>query len=313
MQQPTIGFIGQGFIGKNYADDFEERGLTVVRYALEEPYRSNKERIASCDIVFIAVPTPTTPQGFDARIVSEAVGLVGVGKIAVIKSTVLPGTTNAIQSRYPDRTVFMSPEFLTEATAAHDARHPHRNIVGISEDTTAQRKSAERVLSVLPPAPYATIVHAKEAEYIKYGGNNWFYFKIIFINLLFDLAQSDGCDWNVIKEGMAADPRIGSSHLNPVHAGGAKGETLRYNELHLEPLHKSGRGAGGHCFIKDFAAFSALYRERFPDDERGTAVLKALECKNIDLLTTTKKDLDLLAGVYGTEPDVCDFLSSPKQ
>ena len=56
-----IGFIGQGFIGKNYADDFERRGFEVIRYALEEPYRANKEKIRECDIVFIAVPTPTTP------------------------------------------------------------------------------------------------------------------------------------------------------------------------------------------------------------------------------------------------------------
>ena len=40
-----IGFIGQGWIGKNYADDFERRGLEVVRYALEEPYVKNKDKI----------------------------------------------------------------------------------------------------------------------------------------------------------------------------------------------------------------------------------------------------------------------------
>ncbi len=33
-----IGFIAQGWLGKNYANDFEERGYSVVRCALEEPY-----------------------------------------------------------------------------------------------------------------------------------------------------------------------------------------------------------------------------------------------------------------------------------
>jgi prephenate dehydrogenase len=37
-----IGFIGQGFIGKSYADDFEDRGLSVTRYSLEEQYKNNK-------------------------------------------------------------------------------------------------------------------------------------------------------------------------------------------------------------------------------------------------------------------------------
>jgi len=58
-----IGFIGQGWIGKNYADDFEKRGYEIVRYALESPYIDNKEKIKECDIVFIAVPTPQHSQG----------------------------------------------------------------------------------------------------------------------------------------------------------------------------------------------------------------------------------------------------------
>ena len=55
-----IGFIGQGFVGKNYADNFERRGFSVVRYALEDPYRANKKKIRECDVVFICLPTPTT-------------------------------------------------------------------------------------------------------------------------------------------------------------------------------------------------------------------------------------------------------------
>jgi hypothetical protein len=64
-------------------------------------------------------------------------------------------------------------------------------------------------------------------------------------------------------------------------------------------MHKSGRGAGGGCFIKDFAAFRALYQTMNPKDKAGAAALKGFEQKNIDLLTSTQKDLDLLAGVYG--------------
>ena len=40
-----IGFIGQGYIGKNYANDFEKRGYNIVRYALEQPYITNNEKI----------------------------------------------------------------------------------------------------------------------------------------------------------------------------------------------------------------------------------------------------------------------------
>lgn len=285
MQNKLIGFIGQGWIGKNYADDFERRGYNIVRYALEEPYAVNKEKVKDCDIVFIAVPTPSTPKGFDDGILREAVKLVGKGKIAVIKSTLLPGRTESIQKDYSDVFVMHSPEFLTEATAAHDAANPDRNIIGIPVMNDEYKEKARQVIEVLPKAPFEQICSAREAELIKYGGNNWFYFKVVFINMLYDLAREYGARYEEIKKGMLNDPRIGNSHL--------------------DPIHKSGRGAGGHCFIKDFSAFTEMY-EKEVGDQSGINALHALRDKNIDLLVNSNKDLDLLYGVYG------DLVPKPK-
>ncbi len=131
MKDLTIGFIGQGFIGRHMADDFAERGYRVVRYALEPAYSENKDNIAACDIVFIAVPTPTTPHGFDSSILEAVLPLVGVGKIAVIKSTMLPRTTARLQKLFPDIIVLHSPEFLREKSAREDTKSPLRNIVGM--------------------------------------------------------------------------------------------------------------------------------------------------------------------------------------
>lgn len=273
-----IGFIGQGWIGKNYANDFEARGYTVTRYSLEEEYRENREKIKDCDIVFIAVPTPTTPQGFDFSAVSDALTLVGKGKTAVVKSTLLPGTTEKIQEEFPEIYVLCSPEFLVEKTAAYDAAHPNRNIIGIPKDSDEYRRRAREVIEVLPKAPYETIMYSRDAEFVKYAGNCFLFTKVIFMNVLYDLIASMGGDWDRIREALIHDPRIGESHTNPVH--------------------QSGRGAGGHCFIKDFEAFRKLYDERVHDAE-GSAVVRALAEKNIKLLTESGKDPDLLAGVYG--------------
>lgn len=273
-----IGFIGQGWIGKNYADDFESRGFSVVRYAKENGHEGNGELIRECDIVFIAVPTPTRPEGFDDSIVREVVKLVGKGKVAVIKSTIVPGTTASIQKENPDIFIFHSPEFLTEATAAYDASHPNRNIIGIPVESEKARSLGQEVIDVLPKAPFELVCGATEAELIKYGGNCWFYFKVIYINMLYDLAQKYGADYKMIQSGMSADPRIGSTHL--------------------DPIHQSGRGAGGHCFIKDFAAFTKMY-EKEVGDKLGVEALHALEGKNIDLLRASGKDTELLRGVYG--------------
>ncbi|MCK4540252.1 hypothetical protein KAU09_03815 [Candidatus Parcubacteria bacterium] len=291
-----IGFIGQGWIGKNYADDFEKRGYKAVRYALEEPHINNGDKIAECDIVFIAVPTPSTQKGFDASILKNAVKKIAKGKIAVIKSTLLLGTTEEIQKENPDIFVFHSPEFLTEATAAQDAANPKRNIIGMPVDNEDYQKKAKLILSVLPKAPFELVCGAKEAELIKYGGNNWFYFKVIFINLLYDLAVKSGSKWEAIRGGMSADPRIGSSHMTPVHRSGTLGgDVYQFNS---DKQDEGGRGAGGHCFIKDYAAFVEMY-EKYVGDEVGLNALKAIEKKNIDLLLKSGKDLNLLKGVYG--------------
>ncbi len=276
-----IGFIGQGWIGKNYADDFEKRGYNVVRYSMEEPHVQNGDKISDCDIVFIAVPTPTTTSGFDGSILRKVIKLAGNGKIAVIKSTIMPGTTKSIQDENPNIFVCHSPEFLREAFAADDAANPNRNIIGIPKDTEEFRKIAKDVMRVLPKAPYEKICSSRDAELVKYGGNCFLYFKVIYANLFYDIARKLGCDWGAISDMISADPRIGPSHM--------------------KPAHKEGRGAGGNCFIKDFAAFAKMYKKLMNNDDHGNNVLDSLQKKNIKLLLDSNKNLDLLKGVFGDD------------
>ncbi|HWP61422.1 MAG TPA: hypothetical protein VN495_02370, partial [Candidatus Paceibacterota bacterium] len=198
-KKPLIGFVGQGWIGKNYADDFERRGYKTVRYALEAPYRNNKQKVAEADIVFIAVPTPTTPKGFQDAIVRDAVANVGKGKIAVIKSTLVPGTTRSIQKQYPDILVMHCPEFLSRSTAKSDAAHPLQNIIGIPVDSKKYRDAAKLVLSVLPKAPQM-IVSSETAELYKYVHNTTLFARSIYMNLLFEAAEKLGVNWDDIKQ-----------------------------------------------------------------------------------------------------------------
>ncbi len=278
MRSMKIGFIGQGFIGKAYADDYERRGFPVTRYSKDEAHIQNKEAIALCDIVIIAVPTPTTPEGFDSSIVEEVMELVGSGKIAVIKSTLLPGMTEKIQDMYPDRLILHSPEFLRARSADEDVRKPDRNIIGIPKDTPEHRAAAETVLATFPEAPFKTIVASKESELVKYAGNVFLAMKVVFANMLFDLSHKIDADYEKVKDAFGADPRIGKTHL-----------TVNF---------EGGRGAGGYCLIKDLAAFNDFYALNV-DDDMGAQMLKSFQEKNIQLLKDTGKDTDLLKGVHG--------------
>lgn len=275
-----IGFIGQGWIGKNYADDFEARGFEIVRYSLEPQYLDNKDKIKDCSITFIAVPTPTTPKGFDDSYVRDALTNIVGGSIAVIKSTTTPGLVTKLQEEFPNIIVLHSPEFLVEKSAAHDAAHPNRNIIGIPKDTSAHHEAAKRVLAVLPDAPYNTVMNSLDSELVKYAGNCFLYTKLLFMNTLFDIVEKSGGDWDKVREALVHDPRIGESHTFPVNDGG--------------------RGAGGHCFIKDYEAFRQYYKQIVGEDEAYKLLTSSVAYNN-KLLSNSGKDAELLRGVYGDD------------
>ena len=275
QNEMKIGFVGVGWVGGSISDNFEKRGYNVIRYSLEPEYIKNKDKIKECDYVFLSLPTPTTKKGFNFSIVNDALKIVGEGKVAIIKSTVLPGTTEKLQKENPEIIILHSPEFLTEKTAEYDAGHPDRNIIGYVEKIGETK--AKEVMDLLPVAPYQAIIPAREAEMIKYTGNCWFYMKVVYMNLIYDLCTKLGIDFEIVKKGLSYDPRVGFTHLDVVHQGG--------------------RGAGGHCFIKDFAALRELYSVENSDDITGNMLLALIESKNVELLKSTGKSTHLLKDI----------------
>jgi nucleotide sugar dehydrogenase len=277
-KKPLIGFVGQGYVGGSYANNFEKRGFEIVRYSLEKQYRANRDKICHCDVVFVCVPTPTTQQGFDISIVAKGLSLVGKEKIAVIKSTIIPGTSRKLQKEFSRVTLLYSPEFLSADRAQEYVDHPFSNIIGIAQDDERHRAAAKLLGSILPPASFLLICSSEEAELIKYGHNVSGYMQILTFNLLYDVAQKLNCDWNAMQPAIFADPMISNHYSSPVHKGG--------------------RGAGGACFVKDIAAFAHFYREIVGMPE-GRAMWEAAQKYNLALLMKSRKDLDVLKVVFG--------------
>lgn len=272
-----IGFIGQGFVGKNLTENFLERGFEVIRYSLDTEYIGNKEIIKDCEIVFVAVPTPTTPKGFNIKILLEVLKLCNPQTIVIIRSTVPAFYLEKIQDEN-EFCLLYAPEFLDENTAKADTDNPKKNIIG-TDGTEENNKIAEEIMSILPKAPYEKVCSYKEASAIKYIHNSFFLVKNIFFNLAYDFCQETGADWDTVIEGILTDPRI-----TPVHTS---------------PIDKGGRGAGGHCLIKDFAVFREMFDEALPNDVNNRNFLIYCEEQNKKLLADSGKDLDILTEVYG--------------
>ena len=180
------------------------------------------------------MPSPRSSDGSaDISIVKDAVSKIGGNKIVVIKSTVPPGTTENFQKEYPDHKLLFNPEFLTEKNAWNYFAKPDRQLVGW---TSQSRNEAKDVLNILPNAALASPsdgldISATEAEIIKYAANVFLARKVTFANAIHALAEHHQANFDNIRKGVGADPRIGQSHLD-VHYQGY-------------------RGYGGYCFTKD--------------------------------------------------------------
>ena len=227
-----IAVAGVGMVGSAIKGYFEKKGIKPL---LSDPGKNlgSLEELNQADVVFVCVPTPYLKdgKGFDLSYNEDVCDKLTGSKIVVLKSTVVPGTTEMFQEKYPQHKFLFNPEFLTEVTADQDMAYPDRQILGVTKESY---NVAKDVMLLLPLAPYEAIMPATEAEFVKYYGNNWFAVKVTFANQMYNLTEKLDLDYNRIMEAAAADKRIGPSHLTVVHKG--------Y------------RGYGGKCLIKDIRA-----------------------------------------------------------
>ena len=240
MERPKIGIIGIGYVGGAIRHWMESHPELHGGLFLYDKYKDigSIDEVNKADIIFICVPTPyhVGGGGYDDSAVIESVNNIfavpNFKKIVVIKSTILPGTTDWLQAARQDLNFIFNPEFLVARTANHDFMHPDRQIIGY---TAKSINDVSIVLQVLPPATFVRTIPAKEAELVKYFGNAFLATKVIFANEFYDICKTLSANYELVAEAAGLDPRIGNSHLGIFHDG--------Y------------RGYGGACFPKDINAF----------------------------------------------------------
>ena len=133
-----IGILGLGVVGSAVYNGFYELGHDMSYF---DPVKEGSKfgDVLGSDICFICVPTPPNSEGFcDTSIVEESINKLNESKykgIAVIKSTVTPGTTQKLADSYPDLNIAFVPEFLRERCAEIDFVENHDVcIIGAHDD-----------------------------------------------------------------------------------------------------------------------------------------------------------------------------------
>ncbi len=262
------------------------------------------EAVERTEITFIAVGTPSRNDGSmddsyirsASREIAEAIKGKDEFHVVVMKSTVVPGTTdNLIFPMIKDITgstdrfgLAMCPEFLREGAAMHDSLNPDRVVIGTRDDRAFSilKKLFDPLGSkILRTTPTA-------AEMIKYTSNSLLATKISFANEISRICEDVGVDVYEIMEGVGLDFRISPHFL------------------------RAGVGFGGSCFPKDVSALRHIAKSRGLSTPILDGVMENNDIQPVHLVDIAERTLNGLKGrralVLGLsfKPDTDDIRST---
>jgi UDPglucose 6-dehydrogenase len=269
-----IGIIGAGMVGGTIEHCFRDYHELYIH----DPSRNTDldDLISNCDMAYIAVPTPPREDGScDISIVEEVLEELPDGFIAIIKSTVIPGTTQLLQERFSKLKLAYSPEFLVERQRFEDFSNQKILVVGTLFSDVAELVFEQHRIAGIDVGENKFHTTSTEAEMVKYTKNNFYAMKVVFANQMFDICQSIGVEWSIIREIITTpqDQPIGDSHL--------------------EPMMGLMRGFGGKCLPKDTLALRELARSSGVDYQ----LLDAIQSDNSVLRKIpTGKPSDIVTG-----------------
>jgi len=198
-------------------------------------------------IYFVCLPTPMREDGScDLSIVEgvlDELSQIPGQRIAVIKSTVPPGTTSIWNKKYEKtglRLVF-NPEFLREVSALDDMRNQDRIVLGGPRPFINKVKQLYQ--TAFPNVPLIK-TSSTTAEMIKYLTNNFLTVKVAFANEMSQICvaldeKGFDIDYDKVVEYATYDKRLGDSHW-------------------AVPGPDGHHGFGGSCFVKDLNAMTYI-------------------------------------------------------
>ena len=225
-----IIIAGYGFVGKAVARTLEKKHELVI---IDPKYSEETiDKHHDADGIIICVGTPQTEENVcDDSQVHNVMQSVPVFMPVLIKSTIIPDQLFAIESAFNNHSICYNPEFLRAVSAVEDFANQKYMVLG-GEDPEGFWQ--ELFTSVLPDCKLYFYCSMTEASLVKYGINSFLATKVAFFNQLYDLCESSGADYNLVRQIIAHDTRIGNSHT----IVGMDGD----------------RGFGGACFPKDTSA-----------------------------------------------------------
>ena len=227
----NILIIGVGTVGGNLS-----RELAVLQPRLYDKYKNIDTRQGGVryDAAFVCVDTP----GADCDIseVRDAI-MEHDADVFVIKSTVLPGTTERL-ARETRKAIIFSPEYYGATQHCNNFSFPF-TILGGEKDACV--KVVQILQRVYDGTHQFRITDVRTAELTKYMENSFLAMKVSFCQQFFDIADKVGVCYEELRELFLLDPRVEPSL------------TFVYRD---RPYWDS------HCLNKDVRAIAEAYDAR---------------------------------------------------
>jgi len=260
----NIGIIGYGFVGQAVEYGFKGEGNNIKWYDKYKPSDSLNSVVDFAEFIFICLPTPISESTgrIDLSIINENIEEIakyskGTDKVIILKSTIVPGTTRNYAKKYPGCRFCFNPEFLTEANYLEDFVNADRHVIGADDDHT--RRKVINLHKDKFPKTQIIATDLSTAEMIKYMANADLTTQVMVSNFFYELSQKLGVAYNVVRDAVELDPRIGTHHKVP----GPDGDF----------------GFGGKCFPKDLLAIMGCAE----DNNIDVSVLKAVWEANLEV------------------------------
>ena len=206
--------------------------------------------IATADMVFISVNTPTKTHGVGAGQASDLkwieasarmLAKAATGHTIVVEKSTLPvRTAQAVKSILEagpagkSFAVLSNPEFLAEGSAIRDLENPDRVLLGGESQEAIEALAGIYGHWVAPEKILRTNLWSSELS--KLTANAFLAQRISSINSIAALCEATGADVREVANAIGADSRIGPKFL------------------------KAGPGFGGSCFQKDILNLVYLCR-----------------------------------------------------
>lgn len=203
---PKILIIGCGVVGSNVRDKLAKLNPDVVDKF--KPELTHYDPNAEYDFAYVCVDTPFNEKGCcDTTEVFNAVR-DNNAKVFVIKSSILPYTTERIKSETGKRVVF-SPEFYGGTQHCNNWRFNFTILGGDIADCVAVQQMLQLVFDA---RHIFRFTNSRTAELVKYMENAYLATKVSFFVAFFQIAEKLGVCYETLRELVTLDPRIGKSH-----------------------------------------------------------------------------------------------------